>query len=64
MGAEPWPPETPDDELPQDPGIPGGPPAREPDREEDEGSLERPETPEDPRGIDGPESPHVPPPQH
>jgi hypothetical protein len=53
-------PETPDEDLPQDPGIPGGPAA--PD--EDDDSLERPGSPDDPRGIDAPGSPHEPPPQH
>jgi hypothetical protein len=61
MAEQPWQPETPDEDIPQDPGIPGGEPAPEHDKE---GSLERPESPEDPRGIDGPGSPHVPPPQH
>ena len=61
MGEQPWRPETPDEDLPQDPGIPGGDPAPERD---DEGSLERPESPEDPRGIDAPGSSHEPPPQH
>jgi hypothetical protein len=54
-------PETPDEDLPQDPGIPGGPPAPE---EDEDGSLERPSSPEDPPGIDAPGSPHVAPPQH
>ncbi|HEY7003837.1 MAG TPA: hypothetical protein VH281_06110 [Gaiellaceae bacterium] len=54
-------PETPDEDLPQDPGIPDGQPAPEPD---EEGSLERPKSPDDPRGIDAPGSPHAPPPQH
>jgi hypothetical protein len=53
-------PETPDEDLRQDPGIPDGAPA--PD--EDEDSLERPSSPDDPRGIDAPGSPHEPPPQH
>ena len=53
-------PETPDENLPQDPGIPGGPSA--PD--EDKDSLERPSSPDDPPGIDAPGSPHEPPPQH
>jgi hypothetical protein len=61
MAEQPVQPETPDEDLPQDPGIPGGKPAREPD---DEGSLERPKSPDDPRGIDAPGSPHVAPPQH
>jgi hypothetical protein len=54
-------PETPDEDLPQDPGIPGGPPAPE---EDEDDSLERPSSPEDPPGIDAPGSPHVAPPQH
>jgi DNA polymerase III epsilon subunit family exonuclease len=53
-------PETPDEDVPQDPGIPGEPAA--PD--EDDDSLERPSSPDDPRGIDAPGSPHEPPPQH
>jgi len=60
MSEQPPVPETPDEDLPQDPGIPGGPPA--PD--EDEDSLERPSSPDDPPGIDAPGSPHEPPPQH
>jgi hypothetical protein len=59
--TEPLQPETPDEDLPQDPGIPGGPPAGD---EDEKGSLERPDSPEDPRGIDAPGSPHVPAPQH
>jgi hypothetical protein len=54
-------PETPDEDVPQDPGIPGGPPA--PERDDDD-SLERPRSPADPPGIDAPGSPHEPPPQH
>jgi len=61
MSERPPLPETPDEELPQDPGIPGGPVA--PEKDED-GSLERPRSPEDPPGIDAPGSPHEPPPQH
>jgi hypothetical protein len=60
MGEQPPVPETPDEDLPQDPGIPDGVPA--PD--EDEDSLERPSSPADPPGIDAPGSPHEPPPQH
>jgi hypothetical protein len=63
MKGEPSVPETPDDDLTQDPGIPAGAPAPEPERDE-EGSLERPDSPDDPRGIDAPDSPHVPAPQH
>ncbi len=33
MAEQPWGPETPDEDLPQDPGIPGGPPAPEPERD-------------------------------
>ena len=61
MSEHPPVPETPDEDLPQDPGIPGG--SRAPD-DDDEDSLERPDSPDDPRGIDAPGSPHVPPPQH
>jgi hypothetical protein len=61
MAEQPLPPETPDEHLPQDPGIPGGDPA--PERDKD-GSLERPESPREPPGIDAPGSPHTPPPQH
>lgn len=53
---------TPAKNLPQDPGIPGGPPAREPDREDD--SLETPEALPDPPGIDAPGSPSHEPPEH
>ena len=51
----------PDPHLPQDPGIPGGPPSPEPQRE---GSLESPDSPDDPRGIDAPGSKRTPPPTH
>jgi hypothetical protein len=61
MAKEPWRPGTPDEDLPQDPGVPGGAP---PPEEDEPGSLEHPESPEDPRGIDAPGSPHVPPPQN
>jgi hypothetical protein len=61
MAEQPLPPDAPDEDLPQDPGIPGGPPAEEPERD---GTLERPRSPDDPRGIDAPGSPHDPPPQH
>ena len=54
-------PDAPDEDLPQDPGIPGGKPPLDPDRR---GSLKRPQSPDDPRGIDAPGSPHEPPPQH
>jgi hypothetical protein len=60
MGEQPPVPETPDEDLPQDPGIPDGAPALD----EDEDSLERPSSPADPPGIDAPGSPHEPPPQH
>ena len=60
MSEQPPVPETPDEDLVQDPGMSGGPPA--PD--EDEDSLERPSSPDDPPGIDEPGSPHEPPPQH
>jgi hypothetical protein len=59
MAEKPWEPETPDEDLPQDPGIPGGPP--EPERD---GGMEEPESPSDPDGIDAPGSPSEPPPIH
>jgi hypothetical protein len=52
---------TPDEDLPQDPGIPGGSPAPEPERE---GGMQEPESPPDPNGIDAPDSPSDPPPIH
>jgi hypothetical protein len=55
-------PTTPAEDLPQDPGIPGGPPAPEPDREGD--SLETPDAPADSPGIDAPGSPSPPPPEY
>jgi hypothetical protein len=58
MSEQPPVPETPDEDLPQDPGIPDGAP------DDDEDSLERPSSPDDPPGIDAPGSPHDPPPQH
>ena len=61
MTEQPPVPETPDEDMPQDPGIPGDSPAPEHDDEE---SLERPRSPADPPGIDAPGSPHEPPPQH
>jgi hypothetical protein len=65
MADQPLSPETPDEDLPQDPGIPGGPLTPDEDEDEDEqDSLERPSSPDDPRGIDAPGSPHVAPPQH
>jgi hypothetical protein len=54
-------PDTPDEDLPQDPGIPGGPPAPEPERD---GGMQEPESPPDPEGIDAPGSPSEPPPIH
>ena len=62
MSEQPPVPETPDEDLPQDPGIPGEPPA--PDEDADEDSLERQSSPDDPPGIDAPGSPNKPPPQH
>jgi hypothetical protein len=59
MAEQPWEPETPDEDLSQDPGIRGGPRADEP---EDEGGMEEPESPADPHGIDAPGSPTEPPP--
>jgi hypothetical protein len=53
--------ETPDEDLPQDPGIPGGPPAPEPERG---GGMQDPDSPDDPHGIDAPDSPSEPPPIH
>jgi hypothetical protein len=52
--------ERPDPDLPQDPGIPGGPPTPRPDR--DEPSLDDPDPVVDPPGIDAPGSPMEPPP--
>ena len=60
MAEQPWEPETPDEDLPQDPGIPG-PPAPEP---EHDGGMQDPDSPEDPNGIDAPDSPSEPPPIH
>lgn len=54
-------PDTPAEEIPQDPGIPGGPPADEPERE---GGMQEPDSPPDPPGIDAPGSPSKPPPVH
>lgn len=59
MPEQPWEPETPDEDLRQDPGIPGGPPA--PEEDEDGGMRD---TPPDPHGIDAPDSPSKPPPIH
>jgi hypothetical protein len=61
MPEQPWEPDTPDEDLPQDPGIPAGEPAPEPERE---GGLEDPDSPADPPGIDAPGSPSEPPPVH
>jgi hypothetical protein len=63
MAEQPLEPEhsTPDEDLPQDPGIPGGPPAPEPERE---GGMQEPDSPPDPDGIDAPDSPSEPPPIH
>ena len=61
MGEQPWEPETPDEDLPQDPGIPGGADAPDPERE---GGMQEPESPPDPDGIDAPGSPSEPPPIH
>jgi hypothetical protein len=61
MAEQPWEPESPNEDLPQDPGIPGGPPA--PEREPDDG-LTKPDSPRDPPGIDAPGSPSPPPPEH
>jgi len=61
MAEQPWEPETPDEDLPQDPGIPGGPPR--PERDED-GGMKEPDGPPDPHGIDAPGSPSEPPPNH
>jgi hypothetical protein len=33
MAEQPWEPETPDEDLPQEPGVPGGEPAPEQERE-------------------------------
>ena len=61
MAEQPRELETPDEDLPQDPGIPGGPPA--PEADPDEG-LERPDAPRDPPGIDAPGSPSESPPEY
>ena len=61
MSKQPPEPDRPDPDLPQDPGIPGGSPAKRP---EHEGSLEQPDSPNDPRGIDAPGSDHEPPSNH
>ena len=61
MAEQPWEPETPDEDLPQDPGIPGGRPAPEPD---ERGGMKDPDTEPDPNGIDAPDSPSEPPPIH
>ena len=61
MGEQTPRPDAPDEDLPQDPGIPKG--KRTVDLGKG-GSLERPQSPDDPRGIDAPGSPHEPPPQH
>jgi hypothetical protein len=52
---------TADEDLPQDPGIPGGPPAPESERE---GGMQEPDSPPDPKGIDAPDSPSEPSPIH
>lgn len=57
MSEQPWEPETPDEDVPQDPGIPGLPPT-------EEGGMQEPDSPADPHGIDAPGSPSVPPPVH
>jgi hypothetical protein len=61
MGEQPPRPDILDEDLPQDPGIPGRKLTRDRDKM---GSLERPESPDDPRGIDAPGSRHEPPPTH
>jgi hypothetical protein len=61
MAEQPCEPETPDEDLPQDPGIPGGPPGA--DQDED-GGMKDPDAPPDPHGIDAPDSPSEPPPIH
>jgi hypothetical protein len=61
MAEQPWDPETPDDDLPQDAGVPGGPPAPDPERD---GGMRKPESPPDPEGIDAPDSRSEPPPIH
>jgi hypothetical protein len=54
-------PETPDEDLPQDPGTPGGQSAPETERD---GGMQDPNSPADPHGIDAPDSPSTPPPVH
>lgn len=61
MIEQPWEPDTADEDLPQDPGIPGGPRAPEPQHE---GGMQKPDSPPDPNGIDAPDSPSEPPPIH
>lgn len=61
MAEQPWEPETPDEDLPQEPGIAGGPSTDDPERE---GGLQEPASPPDPNGIDAPDSPSQPPPVH
>jgi hypothetical protein len=59
MAEQPWEPETPDEDLPQDPGIPEGSKRDEPERE---GGMHDPDSPADPDGIDAPGSTSEPPP--
>jgi hypothetical protein len=61
MPEQPSEPDTPDEDLPQDAGVPGGPPPEEPERE---GGMQEPDSPADPHGIDAPGSPSEPPPVH
>jgi hypothetical protein len=59
MAAQPWEPETPDEDPPQDPGIPEGSQGDEPERED---GMQDPDSPADPDGIDAPGSTSEPPP--
>jgi hypothetical protein len=61
MAEQPWESDTPDEDLPQEPGVPGGPPTEDPKRE---GGMQEPDSPADPNGIDAPDSPSEPPPVH
>jgi hypothetical protein len=61
MAEQPWEPDTPDEDLPQEPGVAGGPATEEPERD---GGMKEPDPPADPNGIDAPDSPSEPPPVH
>jgi hypothetical protein len=61
IGEQPWEPETLDEDLPQDLGLPRGEPAPKPGRE---GGMEKPDSPPGPDCIDAPGSPSEPPAIH